>query len=115
MLAFEAVAEPQRRRILDLLVGRERPVGELVDALDLSQPAVSKHLRVLKQAGLVVVRPDAQRRLYQLRAEPLSEVDAWLAPYRRLWAERLDALEWHLDTMPDVPDPSAAPEREEES
>jgi DNA-binding transcriptional ArsR family regulator len=100
---FEILVEPNRRRILDLLREGYRPVGEIVSALGLSQPAVSKHLRVLKEAGLVVVRPDAQRRLYQLRAEPLSEVDAWLAPYRRLWAERLDALERHLDSMPDEP------------
>jgi DNA-binding transcriptional ArsR family regulator len=98
---FEVLAEPHRRRILDLLRGGHRPVGELVEALGLSQPAVSKHLRVLKQAGLVEVRPDAQRRLYQLRPEPLSELDAWLAPYRELWESRLDALERHLDTMPD--------------
>ena len=103
---FEILVEPNRRRILDLLRGGHRPVGEIVAALGLSQPAVSKHLRVLKQAGLVAVRADAQRRLYELRAEPLSEVDAWLAPYRQFWAERLDALERHLDTMPDVPEPS---------
>lgn len=98
---FEVLAEPNRRRILDLLYGGRRPVGEIVAALGLSQPAVSKHLRVLKEAGLVAVHPDAQRRLYELRPEPLSELDAWLAPYRRLWADRLDALERHLDTMPD--------------
>jgi DNA-binding transcriptional ArsR family regulator len=101
---FEVLVEPNRRRILDLLRDGHRPVGEIVSALGLSQPAVSKHLRVLKEAGLVLVRPDAQRRLYQLRPEPLAEVDAWLAPYRRLWAERLDALERHLDTMPDEPE-----------
>jgi DNA-binding transcriptional ArsR family regulator len=100
---FEVLVEPNRRRILDLLRDGHRPVGEIVSALGLSQPAVSKHLRVLKEAGLVLVRPDAQRRLYQLRPEPLAELDAWLAPYRRLWAERLDALERHLDSMPDEP------------
>ncbi len=94
---FEILAEPTRRRILDLLRERERSVGELVVALDLSQPGVSKHLRVLREAGLVVVRQDAQRRWYGLRPEPLAEVDAWLEPYRRLWAGRLDALERHLD------------------
>jgi DNA-binding transcriptional ArsR family regulator len=99
---FDALAEPHRRQILDLLREGQRPVGELVAALGLSQPAVSKHLRVLKEAGLVVVRPEAQRRLYALRAEPLSELDAWLAPYRRFWAQHLDALERHLDTMPDT-------------
>jgi DNA-binding transcriptional ArsR family regulator len=112
---FEILVEPNRRRILDLLRGGHRPVGEIVTALGLSQPAVSKHLRVLKEAGLVVVRPDAQRRLYQLRPEPLSEVDAWLAPYRHLWSQRLDALERHLDAMPDVPDTPGEPDREEQS
>ncbi|HEU5101501.1 MAG TPA: metalloregulator ArsR/SmtB family transcription factor [Roseiflexaceae bacterium] len=101
---FEVLVEPNRRRILDLLRQGNRPVGEIVSALGLSQPAVSKHLRVLKDAGLVVVRPEAQRRLYELRAEPLSELDAWLAPYRRLWSERLDALERHLDSMTDEPE-----------
>ena len=94
---FEVLAEPTRRRILDLLRERERSVGELVSRLTLSQPGVSKHLRVLREAGLVEVRTDAQRRWYGLRAEPLSEVDAWLEPYRRFWAQRLDALEQHLD------------------
>jgi DNA-binding transcriptional ArsR family regulator len=96
---FEVLAEPQRRRILDLLLDDERPVGELVAALAVSQPAVSKHLRVLREAGLVDVRVDAQRRLYRVRPEPLRAVDEWLAPYRRLWSERLDALERHLDEM----------------
>jgi DNA-binding transcriptional ArsR family regulator len=94
---FEVLAEPARRRILDLLRDGERPVGQLVERLELSQPGVSKHLRVLREAGLVEVRRDAQRRWYGLRAEPLAEIDAWLAPYRRLWANRLDALEDHLD------------------
>jgi DNA-binding transcriptional ArsR family regulator len=94
---FEVLAEPTRRRILDLLRERERSVGELVAALALSQPGVSKHLRVLREAGLVESRVDAQRRLYGLRAEPLEEVDAWLAPYRKFWADRLDDLERHLD------------------
>jgi DNA-binding transcriptional ArsR family regulator len=94
---FEVLAEPTRRRILDLLRERERSVGELVERLTLSQPGVSKHLRVLREAGLVAVRTDAQRRWYGLRPEPLTEVDAWLEPYRRLWAQHLDALERHLD------------------
>jgi DNA-binding transcriptional ArsR family regulator len=94
---FEVLAEPTRRRILDLLRDRERPVGELVEHLALSQPGVSKHLRVLREAGLVEVRHEAQRRLYGLRVEPLVEVDEWLEPYRRFWASRLDALERHLD------------------
>jgi DNA-binding transcriptional ArsR family regulator len=104
--AFDVLAEPSRRRILDLLLAGEHPVGELVEALAeqqpaLSQPAVSKHLRVLREAGLVQVRIDAQRRLYRVRAEPLQAVDEWLRPYRRLWGERLDALERHLETMTD--------------
>jgi DNA-binding transcriptional ArsR family regulator len=98
---FEVVAEPTRRRILDLLRERSRPVGELVELFGLSQPLVSKHLRVLRDAGLVRVRQDAQRRWYELRPEPLAELDAWLAPYRRLWADSLDALERHLDEMPE--------------
>jgi DNA-binding transcriptional ArsR family regulator len=98
---FEVLGEPRRREILDLLRGRERPVGELVERLTLTQPAVSKHLKILREAGLVEVRRDAQRRWYRLRPEPLAEIDAWLAPYRELWSERLDALERHLDAMPD--------------
>jgi DNA-binding transcriptional ArsR family regulator len=94
---FEVLAEPTRRRILDLLRERPRPVGELVNALGMSQPGVSKHLRVLREADLVQVRQDAQRRWYELRHEPLTEVDAWLEPYRQLWGGRLDALERHLD------------------
>jgi DNA-binding transcriptional ArsR family regulator len=94
---FDVLAEPTRRRILDMVRDRERSVGDLVESLSVSQPGVSKHLRVLREAGLVDVRHDAQRRLYRLRAEPLAEVDAWLAPYRRFWAGRLDALERHLD------------------
>jgi DNA-binding transcriptional ArsR family regulator len=94
---FDALAEPTRRRILDLLMQDERPVGDLVASLDISQPGVSKHLRVLRDAGLVEARTEAQRRIYRVRPEPLAEIDAWLAPYRRLWASRLDALERHLD------------------
>jgi DNA-binding transcriptional ArsR family regulator len=94
---FELVADANRRQILDLLRERERSVGELVARLGLTQPAVSKHLRTLREAGLVRVRRDAQRRWYQLRAEPLAELDAWLEPYRQFWASRLDALEHHLD------------------
>ena len=94
---FEVLAEPRRRHILDLLRERPRSVGELVDLLGLTQPGTSKHLRVLREAGLVRVRQDAQRRWYELRPEPLVEVDAWLEPYRRLWATSLDALERHLD------------------
>lgn len=96
---FEVLAEPRRRQILDLLRDGERPVGDLVDELALSQPAVSKHLKVLRDAGLVEVRQDAQRRWYRLRPAPLLEIDAWLEPYRDLWRNRLDALEAHLDRM----------------
>ena len=96
---FGVLAEPNRRRICDLLRTGERPVGELVDALAISQPAVSKHLRVLREAGLVESRVEAQRRLYSLRPEPLREIDAWIEPYRRLWGSSLDALEVHLDVM----------------
>jgi|SRR6185369_16964878 len=94
---FEVLAEPTRRRVLDLLRVQPRPVGELVDLLGMSQPGVSKHLRVLREAGLVRVRQDAQRRWYELRPEPLAEIDEWLAPYRQMWSGRLDALERHLD------------------
>jgi DNA-binding transcriptional ArsR family regulator len=98
---FDVLAEAHRRSILDLLRDSERSVGELVDVLGVSQPAVSKHLRVLREAGLVTARSDAQRRLYRLRPEPLREIDEWLAPYRRFWSASLDALERHLDAMPD--------------
>ena len=98
---FDVLAEPTRRRILDLLRDAERPVNELVTSLNVSQPGVSKHLRVLREAGLVEARVDAQRRVYRVRAAPLAEIDAWLAPYRRLWSRRLDALERHLDETED--------------
>jgi len=94
--AFDVLAEPTRRRVLELLLDDDRTVGELVDALDMSQPAVSKHLRVLRDAGLVEARVDAQRRVYTLRAEPLAEIDAWLAPYRKFWRGKLAALQRHL-------------------
>ena len=96
-ITFEVLAEPSRRRILDLLRDGERLVGELVKKVKLSQPAVSKHLKVLRDAGLVDVRPEGQRRWYRLRAEPLAEIDEWLEPYRAFWSGRLDALEAHLD------------------
>ena len=94
--AIEVLAEPHRREILDLLRHGERPVGDLVDELGSSQPLVSKHLRILREAGLVVVRPDGQRRLYRIRPEPLAEIDAWLEPYRVMWRTSLDRLETHL-------------------
>lgn len=112
--AFDVLAEPNRRRILDLLREGRRPVGELADRLGLNQPAVSKHLKVLKEARLVEVQQDAQRRVYRLRPEPLLELDAWLEPYRALWSRRLDALEHHLDTMTDdapTPTPSRRKKR----
>jgi DNA-binding transcriptional ArsR family regulator len=97
LTALQVLAEPRRLAILDLLRDGERPVGELVEKLSVSQPAVSKHLRVLKDAGLVEARADAQRRLYRIRPEPLAELDQWLASYRQLWTTHLDRLEDHLD------------------
>jgi DNA-binding transcriptional ArsR family regulator len=104
MSVFDVLAEPNRRRILDLLRVSERPVGELVGRLELSQPAISKHLRILREAGLVEVRADAQRRLYRVHAEPLRAVDQWLMPYRRMWASHLDELERHLQSISDSDD-----------
>lgn len=97
--AFDIIAEPNRRAILSLLAASERSVGEIEQKLRMPQPSVSKHLRVLRQAGLVEARIDAQRRVYRIRPEPLMEVDAWLAPFRRFWAAHVDALERHLDRM----------------
>ena len=97
--AFEIIAEPNRRAILSLLVSSQRSVGEIERQLRMPQPTVSKHLRVLREAGFVESTVDAQRRLYRLKPEPLQEVDAWLAPFRRFWSAHLDALERHLDRM----------------
>src|SRR5687768_17931524 len=97
--SFSIVAEPNRRAILSLLLSSERSVGELEQALQLSQPSVSKHLRVLRDAGFVESRIEAQRRLYRLRPEPLKELDAWLEPFRRFWSWHVDALERHLEKM----------------
>ena len=94
---WSAIADPHRREILALLLERPRPVGELVERLRLSQPGTSKHLRVLREAGLVRVRQDGPRRLYAVDPRPMAEVDAWLEPYRRLWSDSLDALERRLD------------------
>ena len=94
---FDVLAEPTRRRILDQLLDRPRTVGDLVAELNVSQPSVSKHLRVLRDAGVVEASKDAQRRIYELRPEALAEVLAWVEPYRKLWSGRLDALERHLD------------------
>jgi DNA-binding transcriptional ArsR family regulator len=96
---FDVIAEPSRRAILSLLVSSEQSVGDIERELRLSQPAVSKHLRVLREAGFVEATVDAQRRLYRLRPEPLREVEAWLAPFRQFWSAHLDALERHLDRL----------------
>lgn len=100
MSVFEALADPTRVRILDLLRRREHSVGELVGTFALSQPAVSQHLRVLREAGLVASRVDAQRRMYSITPAPLRELDHWLEQYRELWAGELDSLERHLDRNP---------------
>ncbi len=97
--SFAIVAEPNRRAILTLLLSSERSVGEIERELRLSQPSVSKHLRVLREAGFVESRIEAQRRLYRLRPEPLRELDAWLVPFRRFWSRHVDALERHLERM----------------
>lgn len=98
---LDVVAEPRRRDILELLRRGERRVGDLAEDLGLAQPTVSKHLKVMREAGLVTVRPDAQRRWYRLVPDPLMQIDAWLEPYRQAWAGRLDDLERHLDRMED--------------
>lgn len=103
--AFQILAEPSRRAILSLLVSSQQSVGEIERRLGLPQPAVSKHLRVLRDAGFVHATVDAQRRLYRLNPEPLQEIDAWLAPFRRFWSTHLDALERHLDRI-DPPRPA---------
>lgn len=100
---FAIIAEPNRRAILSLLADSERSVGDLEEELDLPQPSVSKHLRVLREAGFVESRVDAQRRLYRIRPEPLMEIDAWLAQFRRYWSAHVDALERHLDQMDPPP------------
>jgi DNA-binding transcriptional ArsR family regulator len=96
---FEVIAEPNRRAILSILVASQRSVGEIERQLRMPQPTVSKHLRVLREAGVVESTVDAQRRLYRLKPEPLQEVAAWLAPFRRFWSAHVDALERHLDRM----------------
>ncbi len=100
---FAIIAEPNRRAILSLLASSERSVGDIEERLRLPQPSVSKHLRVLREAGFVESRVDAQRRLYRIRPEPLMEIDAWLAPFRRFWSVHVDALERHLDRMNPLP------------
>jgi DNA-binding transcriptional ArsR family regulator len=101
--SFAILAEPSRRAILTLLASSERSVGEIERRLRMPQTSVSKHLRVLREAGFVEPRVEAQRRVYQLRPEPLKEVDAWLAPFRRFWTAHVDALERHLDRMAQAP------------
>jgi DNA-binding transcriptional ArsR family regulator len=103
--SFAIIAEPNRRAILGLLAASELSVGEIQQTLRMPQPSVSKHLRVLRDAGFVSSRVDAQRRLYQVRPEPLMELDAWLAPFRKLWERHLDALERHLDRLEKKPSP----------
>jgi DNA-binding transcriptional ArsR family regulator len=100
---FEIMAEPNRRAILSLLVSSQHSVGEIASKLRMPQPTVSKHLRVLREAGFVESTVDAQRRLYRLKSAPLEEVDAWLAPFRRFWSAHIDALERHLDRMDQSP------------
>jgi DNA-binding transcriptional ArsR family regulator len=100
--SFAIIAEPNRRAILSLLASAEQSVGEIERRLQMPQPSVSKHLRVLREAGFVEARVEAQRRVYVIRAEPLMEVDAWLAPFRRFWTTHVDALERHLDRMAQV-------------
>jgi DNA-binding transcriptional ArsR family regulator len=102
--AFTVLAEPTRRRILDELRRSDSSVGELVDALGVSQPAMSKHLKVLREAGFVTCRTAAQQRIYRIDTGPLAALDEWLEPYRRLWTKHLDALERHLDRQPDSQD-----------
>ena len=97
--SFAIIAEPNRRAILGLLAASEQSVGDIERRLRMPQTSVSKHLRVLREAGFVESRVDAQRRVYRIQPEPLEEIDAWLAPFRRLWAARVDALERHLDRM----------------
>jgi len=99
---FDAIAEPNRRLLLDALRDEPQTVNMLVEAIGMSQPAVSKHLKVLREAGLVTVRPDGQRRWYELTPEPLTELEAWLEPFRRAWSSRLDAFEAHLDETSDA-------------
>ncbi len=101
--SFAIIAEPSRRAILGLLASSERSVGDLERRLRMPQTSVSKHLRVLREAGFVEVRVEAQRRVYRIRPEPLREIDAWLAPFRRLWSAHVDALERHLDRMGQPP------------
>ena len=109
--SFAIIAEPNRRTILGLLASSERSVGEIEHRLRMPQTSVSKHLRVLREAGLVEARVDAQRRVYRLRPEPLKEVDAWLAPFRQFWTSHVDKLERHLDRMAQTPSTPKTPRK----
>ena len=109
---FTVIAEPNRRAILSLLAASERSVGEIGRQLQMPQPTVSKHLRVLREAGFVEATVDAQRRRYRLKPEPLQEVDAWLTPFRRLWSAHLDALERHLDRLDEDDQPNEEEDHE---
>ena len=109
--AFAIIAEPNRRALLNLLAASERSVGELQRRLRMPQPSVSKHLRVLREAGFVESRVDGQRRVYRLRPEPFMEVDSWLTPFRRFWSAHVDALERHLDRMERQPPPERSKPR----
>lgn len=109
--AFDVIAEPNRRAILSLLASSEQSVGEIEQQLRMPQPSVSKHLRVLRDAGFVEARVAAQRRVYRLRPEPLREVEAWLAPFRRFWSAHVDALERHLDRTAQTPPPKSPPKK----
>ena len=111
---FEALADPTRRQILDLLRERPRLVGELVDLLGTSQPGISKHLRVLRESGLVKVRQDAQRHWYEIRTEPLEELDEWLKSYRHLWIERFDRLDDYLEDLQGQPHEDASDDPDEQ-
>lgn len=108
---FEVIAEPNRRAILSLLAASQQSVGEIERQLRMPQPTVSKHLRVLREAGIVESTVDAQRRLYRLKPDALQEVDEWLAPFRRFWSARVDALERHLDRMEQSPSPKRKPKK----
>jgi len=111
MEAFEIIAEPNRRAILSLLISSEQSVGEIERQLRMTQPTVSKHLRVLRDAGFVESTVDAQRRLYRLKPEPFQQVDAWLAQFRRFWSAHIDALERHLNRMDPVVPTKSTPNK----
>ena len=104
MSTFAALAEPNRRALLEAMIDGAQPVNQLVELVGVSQPVVSKHLRILRESGLVSVQRNGQQRLYSINPEPLRELDQWLQPYRQFWANRLDALETHLNNLPEEED-----------